>query len=106
MYASPVTMIMSHASQPSACISLCDIGRKGAMPKRCAQCLRKAKIGLLCAALPVSSAAPGSQARKHRVGGGVQSGYSGSRGRLRREGARDFLAQLHAPLVEAVDVPD
>jgi hypothetical protein len=35
--------MMSQESQPSASISLRDIGRKGAVPKRLAQCFRHEK---------------------------------------------------------------
>jgi hypothetical protein len=35
----------SHASQPSSSISARDIGRNGAVPNRCAQCLRYENSG-------------------------------------------------------------
>src|SRR3982074_1072566 len=63
MYASPVTRMTSQESQPSVSISARDIGRKGAMPKRCAQCLRYAgsclgtaafiRLFPLCGGLPL-----------------------------------------------------
>src|SRR3990170_4872580 len=65
-------MMTSHESQPRASISARDIGRKGAMPKRCAQCLRQEKSGLgamrsMCAMsllvrllVPLTPAAPPS----------------------------------------------
>src|SRR5580698_1084270 len=49
---------MSHASQPSVSISARDIGRNGAVPNRCAQCLRYENSGLavsLGASLKVSA---------------------------------------------------
>ena len=42
MYASPVTMMTSHESQPSASISARVVGNTGAVPKRSAQYLRRA----------------------------------------------------------------
>lgn len=46
IYASPVTTMTSHESQPSASISARDMGRNGATPKRLAQYLRYEKSGL------------------------------------------------------------
>src|SRR5450759_2808327 len=54
----------------------------------------------------ITSVAPVVQAREHGVGGGIQPGYGRAAGGLRRKGARDVFPELHAPLVEAVDVPD
>src|SRR3569623_115473 len=104
MSASPVARLTSHASQPRAAISARDIGRKGAVPKRAAQCLRWENRAWVMAWLTAKCAdkkdSVDAQQFHFDHQGGVRRDHAAGTarpvGQFRRDGELALAADLHA----------